>query len=111
MDTVFEMEIEVDKLFEKFRLELDAKCEQLKERLKRVISKDEKIVLKQYIASQKETNKLQKEPSQKKTRSVPFNEGRKMGQKMHVEGVGAFRGRSSSHRGQTYPDDSSSDSD
>ena len=112
MDTAFQIEEEVDKLFERFHSELVTKSEQLKERLKRAINKDEKFILKQYIASQKgTTTKFQKESSQKKTMSPPSNEGRRMGQKMPVGSGGVFRGRSSAHRAQTYEHDSSSDSD
>ena len=53
MTTVFQIDEEIDKLIDKF-------SEELKIRLKKAIMRSEKIVLKQYIASQRETAKAKK---------------------------------------------------
>ena len=60
---VFQIDEEIDRLVEKF-------SEQLKDRLKKTVIRSEKIVLKQYIASQKETSKPTKELTNRK---VPLN--------------------------------------
>lgn len=53
MTTIFQIDEEIDKLIDKF-------SEELKIRLKKAIMRSEKIVLKQYIASQRETAKAKK---------------------------------------------------
>lgn len=56
MTTVFQIDEEIDKLIDKF-------SEELKIRLKKAIMRSEKLVLKQYIASQRETSKAKKSSS------------------------------------------------
>ena len=53
MTTIFQIDEEIDKLIDKF-------SEDLKIRLKKIIIRSEKLVLKQYIASQRETAKAKK---------------------------------------------------
>ena len=104
------LEEEVDKLFEKFNTDLLIKSDQLKERIKKAALKSEKNVLRQYIASQKET-KVQRESNQKKSMSVPVNDGRRMAQKMPAGALGAYKTRPSSRREQVYECESASDSE
>jgi len=54
MSTLFQIDEEIDRLVEKF-------SEQLRDKLKKAAMRSEKIVLKQYIASQKETTKTVKD--------------------------------------------------
>jgi hypothetical protein len=51
--TIFQIDEEIDKLVDKF-------SQELKLRLKKTVMRSQKVVLKQYIASQKETNKDKK---------------------------------------------------
>ena len=53
MSNIFQIDEEIDKLVDKF-------SEELKIRLKKAIMRSEKLVLKQYIASQRETAKAKK---------------------------------------------------
>lgn len=54
MSTPFQVDEEIDKLVDKF-------AEDLKIRIKKIVVKSEKIMLKQYIASQRETSKAKKD--------------------------------------------------
>ena len=53
MTTIFQIDEEIDKLVDKF-------SEELKLRLKKAVMRSEKLVLKQYMASQRETAKAKK---------------------------------------------------
>ena len=55
--STFNIDEEIDRIVEKF-------AEQCKARLKKVVERSEKIILKQYIASQKETARATKTSSQ-----------------------------------------------
>lgn len=53
MTTIFQIDEEIDKLVDKF-------SEELKLRVKKAIMRSEKLILKQYMASQRETAKAKK---------------------------------------------------
>jgi hypothetical protein len=66
MSNTFQIEEEIDKLLDKY-------TEELKIRIKKAILRSEKIVLKQYITSQRETirtsSKIQEKPKEKSKES------------------------------------------
>jgi hypothetical protein len=96
MSTLFQIDEEIDRLVEKF-------SEQLRDKIKKAVIRSEKIVLKQYIASQKETGKpatKDKEHYSSTSRKVPSTPERKR-----------TTGRRMPKREQDYAYASSSDSD
>ena len=95
MSTDFQIDQEIDKIVDKITLDLKAK-------LKKVVIRSEKMVLKQYIASQKDTMKSRVGSPPKGRPSSRRGE-----EKVVPEGGGRGRGK----KVAVHDSDSSSDSD
>ena len=95
MSTDFQIDQEIDKIVDKLAVDLKTK-------LKKVVIRSEKLILKQYIASQKDTMRSRVGSPPKGRPSSRRGE-----EKVVPEGVGRGRGKKAS----SNDSDSSSDSD
>lgn len=95
MSTDFQIDQEIDKIVDKLALDLKTK-------LKKVVIRSEKLMLKQYIASQKDTTRSRVGSPPKGRPSSRRGE-----EKVVSEGGGRGRGKKAS----SHDSDSSSDSD